>query len=1065
MTIKKNMQPAPMPAAREREDAMTIDDRSSRFSTNLWLTLAMFIIFAVVFVMYVQAEKQIDHALETRLQSFLLADELRQSSDDLSRMARSYVTTDNPIYKQYFQEILDIREGKKPRPVDYHNIYWDLVLTDGRRPRPDSGQTIALLELMRQAGFTDQELAKLAEAKANSDALTDTEHAAMKLVESTPPATEADRIKASRMLSDEHYHQAKADIMRPINELYRIINQRSLDAVHTATATASLLRAAFIAFGVLLVVLLWRSYRVLHTTLGGSVDNLQKHIARLGSGDFERPIPVGEGMKNSVMAWLSETQAKLAQLDNEHKQDEAKNQRLTQLYAALSQCNQAIVRSNNEAELFAQICRDAVIFGGMKMAWIGMLDEPSKKVRPIACYGSGTEYLDGINISVDEHDPAGRGPTGISMREDRPFWCQDFQHDPVTAVWHERGSTYGWKASAALPLHKNGAVIGVFTLYASGIDFFDEPARNLLDEMVMDIDFALNNFEREAQRNHAENALAESHNLLQTIIDTAPISIFWKDKQCQYMGCNPAFARDAGEASLNNIIGKNDFQLCWKEHAELYQADDQQVMATGIAKLAYEQLITTPDGKITWLRTSKVPLQNQASEVTGVLGVSEDITEQKQAEEHIQYLANFDPLTGLPNRTRLNDHLKYALGLAKRTNGQLALMFLDLDHFKDINDTLGHSVGDALLVELAKRLRATVYKEDTVTRLGGDEFIFLLPGTEARAAAHVAQKLLDAIAEPFRIEHYDLTLTASIGIALYPGDGDDLETLSKSADIAMYRAKQEGRHSFCFFTPEMHARLARNLQLVSALRQALNLGQFEIHYQPQVFIADGRIIGAEALLRWRHPELGTVSPAEFIPVAEDSGLILPIGEWVLRCAVRQAKAWLETGLAPLIMAVNLSVVQFRHPDLPKLVTRILDEEGLPPEYLELELTEGVAMQNPQGAIDVMNNLHECGIRMSIDDFGTGYSSLSYLKKFKVYKLKIDQSFVRDISTDPEDKAIVIAVISLARSLGLKTIAEGVETAEQLAFLRNQGCNEMQGYLFSKPLPAEQFEALLKRDTD
>jgi len=338
----------------------------------------------------------------------------------------------------------------------------------------------------------------------------------------------------------------------------------------------------------------------------------------------------------------------------------------------------------------------------------------------------------------------------------------------------------------------------------------------------------------------------------------------------------------------------------------------------------------------------------------------------------------------------------------------------------------------------------------------------LLPGVDAIGAAHVAQKLLDAIAESYRIEHYDLALTASIGIALYPEDGEDLEALSKSADTAMYRAKQEGRQCYRFFTQEMQARSARNLQLVNALRHALDRNQLQVHYQPQISMRDGAIIGAEALLRWQHPELGMVSPAEFIPVAEGSGLILPIGEWVLRCAVQQAKAWMNEGFGPLIMAVNLSAVQFRHPDLPELVTRILDEEGLPPEYLELELTEGVAMHNPQSAIAVMNNLQERGVRMSIDDFGTGYSSLSYLKEFKVYKLKIDQSFVRDISTDPEDKAIVSAIINLAKSLGLKTIAEGVETEGQQAFLREQGCDEMQGYLFSKPIPAEQFDALLKQ---
>ncbi len=443
--------------------------------------------------------------------------------------------------------------------------------------------------------------------------------------------------------------------------------------------------------------------------------------------------------------------------------------------------------------------------------------------------------------------------------------------------------------------------------------------------------------------------------------------------------------------------------------------------------------------------------------------LAHDITERKQAEERIHYLANFDPLTGLPNRTQLNDHLKYALSLAKRSNGHLALIFLDLDHFKDINDTLGHSVGDALLIEVAGRLRLMLREEDTVTRLGGDEFILLLPGVDALGAANVAQKLLDAVVESYLIELHDLTLTASIGIALYPGDGVDLEALCKSADIAMYRAKQEGRQCYRFFTPEMQARSMRNLQLVNALRHALEQEQLQVYYQPQVSMPGGRIIGAEALLRWRHPEFGMVSPAEFIPVAESSGLILPIGEWVLRCAVRQVKAWIDDGHAPLIIAVNLSAVQFHHPDLPELVTRILDEEGLPPEYLELELTEGVAMHNPQGAIAVMNNLHERGVRMSIDDFGTGYSSLSYLKKFKVYKLKIDQSFVRDISSNSEDKAIVSAIINLAKSLGLQTIAEGVETAGQLAFLREQGCDEMQGYLFSKPVPREQFEELLMFD--
>ncbi|MGZ5054459.1 MAG: bifunctional diguanylate cyclase/phosphodiesterase [Methylobacter sp.] len=1033
-----------------------------RFSRSLWLTVTMFIVFTVLFVIYVRSEKQIDRANELRFQSYLLADELRQSSDDLTRMVRSYVLTGKPVYKQHFLEILDIRDGKVSRPVDYQNIYWDLVLADDRRPRPDSGQKIALLDLMRQAGFTEEEFAKLATAKVNSDELSKVELAAMKLIESTATPTDANRLKASQMLRDAAYLQGKADIMRPISEFYQLMNQRTLDAVHRAEKTAVFLRIALVSSGGLLLLMLWRAYRNLHIILGSSVDELYRRIICLGSGDCESAIPVPRNMKNSVLGWLSETQVNLARNDARRKEAELRNERMTQLYAALSQCNQAIVRCKDEDELFAQICRDAVTFGGMKMSWIGMLDSQSRQLKVVASHGSGTDYLNGLQISVDENEASGRGPTGTAAREDRPFWCQDFQHEPATEPWHERGAMFGWGSSAALPLHRNGLVVGVFTLYSAELNAFDEAARNLLVEMAMDIDYALNSFERELQRRQAETSLADSHRLLKMIIDTAPIRVFWKDTELRYMGCNPAFAKDAGACSAQDVIGKNDYQLAWKEQAECYQADDRRVMNTNMPKLAFEEQQTTPDGRSIWLRTSKVPLHNEANETIGILGIYEDITEQKHIEDRIHYLANFDPLTGLPNRTQLSDHLKYALSLAKRSNGHLALMFLDLDHFKDINDSLGHSIGDALLVELAKRLCLVLRTEDTVTRLGGDEFILLLPGIDAIGAARVAQKLLDAVAESYWVEFYDLALTASIGIALYPEDGEDLEALSKSADAAMYRAKQEGRQCYRFFTQEMQAHSARNLQLVNALRHALENGQLQAHYQPQVSMQDGRIIGAEALLRWQHPDLGMVSPAEFIPVAEGSGLILPIGEWILRSSVRQAKAWMEQGLDPLIMAVNLSAVQFRHPDLPELVTRILEEEGLPPEYLELELTEGVAMNNPQDAIAVINNLHERGIRMSIDDFGTGYSSLSYLKKFKVYKLKIDQSFVRDISTDPEDKAIVSAIINLAKSLGLQTIAEGVETTGQQAFLREQGCDEMQGYLFSKPVPARQFEALLRQ---
>lgn len=1029
-----------------------------RFSLHYWLMLGVLVVFTATFVVYVWAEREIDRVSDSRQYSFLLADELRQSSDDLTRMVRTYVVTGDSSYKQHYQEILDIREGRKPRPIDYKNIYWNIVLGNDPRSRPPR-LAVSLLELMREAGFTEEEFAKLAEAKTNSDELTRIELAAMELIESTNPSTEVNRAKVILMLHDVAYHQAKARVMQPISQFQKMVDQRTLEAVNIAKAQATLMCAAFILAGLLLAFLLWKSQRNLYATLGGSVSELHTRIAHLGSGNFSSVISVAKGMENSVLDWLSETQMSLARIDAQRKEAEATNHRLTNLYAALSKCNQAIVRCTSEAELFEQVCRVVVNLGGMDMAWIGVLEEHGKHITPIASFGSGVEYLSGLQISVEANGLYGRGATSLAFRENLPFWRQNFQHDPITTLWHKHGARFGWASSAALPLHRNEEVFGVLTLYTDVDNAFDENVRNLLVGMALDIDYALKNFEHEAQRKRAEEALRESEQRLRTIIETEPecIMVIGCDGRIMEMnaiGLSMLEADSIEEVQQHNLV---DFILA--AYHDSFIAMHKRVM--GGESCIFEFEIKGSKGTPHWLETHAAPLSNADGKITMLLGITRDITARKEAEKRIQYLAHFDALTGLPNRVQLNSHAKHVISLAQRSQVPVTLMFLDLDHFKDINDTLGHSVGDALLVELAKRLRLVLREEDMVSRLGGDEFIFLLYSVDALEASHVAQKLLDVVAEPCKIDQYDLNITCSIGIALYPDDGADLEALSKSADSAMYRAKHEGRHGYSFFTAEMQTRSARHLRVVNALRQAIDRDQFQIYYQPQISAHDGHIIGVEALLNWTHPVLGSVLPAEFIPAAEESGLILPIGEWVLRRAVRQAKSWMQNGLAPMSMAVNLSVVQFRHPDLPNLISRILDEEGLLPEYLELELTEGVAMHDPQKAIAVMNRLHERGVRMSIDDFGTGFSSLSHLKKFKVYKLKIDQSFVRDICTDPEDRAIVSAVINMAKSLGLKTIAEGVETAGQLAFLLEQGCDELQGYYYCKPMPADQFEEFVR----
>ena len=438
-----------------------------------------------------------------------------------------------------------------------------------------------------------------------------------------------------------------------------------------------------------------------------------------------------------------------------------------------------------------------------------------------------------------------------------------------------------------------------------------------------------------------------------------------------------------------------------------------------------------------------------------------EIDDRKLDQERIYWLAHYDPLTGLPNRALLAERSTQAIEVARQEQTPISVIFLDLDHFKHVNDSLGHRVGDALLVQIAKRLRSVVREKDTVCRLGGDEFILLLPGANAKGAARVAGKLLEASRQPYQIDHHELTMAPSMGIAVYPDDGTDFDSLSQSADVAMYRAKQGGRNTFRFFTPEMQSHSVRALQLENALRRALEREQFSLHYQPQVCIATQQVLGVEALLRWEHPELGMVSPAEFIPIAEDCGQILPIGEWVLRTALAQLKSWHTQGLTLPTMSVNLSAVQFRQPRLPELISRILADACLSPGSLELELTEGVAMDDPRMAIDTMDQLHALGVQLSIDDFGTGYSSLSQLKRFPIGKLKIDQSFVRDLDEDANDRAIVSAIIRMAQALGMQTIAEGVETRGQFDFLRDQGCDQAQGFYCGRPQAADQLQIYLQ----
>ncbi|MBI3903860.1 MAG: EAL domain-containing protein [Nitrosomonadales bacterium] len=526
---------------------------------------------------------------------------------------------------------------------------------------------------------------------------------------------------------------------------------------------------------------------------------------------------------------------------------------------------------------------------------------------------------------------------------------------------------------------------------------------------------------------------------------------------------NKAFTEITGY-SPEEVIGKNPRVLKSGRHdQEFYRDMWDALLRTG--SWQGEVMDRRKSGEIypKWLAISVV--RDGAGAIRNYIALFSDITERKASYERIQYLAHFDALTHLPNRTLLNDRVELAIAGAKRDQRRLAVIFLDLDRFKNVNDSLGHHVGDLLLQAVAERLKNCVRESDTISRLGGDEFVVLLNGIlDQNDAVNVAQKVLNTLSNPFDLEGHEVRIGASLGISIYPDNGPDSSELFKNADAAMYDAKKNGRNNFRLFSTPMNNETLEQISLENDLWRALKNKEFILHYQPQIDILTGKVIGAEALIRWQHPDKGLIPPVRFIPIAEENGLIAPIGEWVLNEACAQNKKWQDEGLIKIPVAVNLSALQFHQKNIKETIACALHDSGLEPGYLELEITESVTMKEVETTVRTLNEIKLMGVLISIDDFGTGYSSLSYLKRFPIDKLKVDRSFVRDLISDPDDAAIVRSIIGMGHGLRLKVIAEGVETAEQLAFLRESRCDEIQGYYFSHPLGAQDFAAFVE-ETD
>ncbi|MDR3393285.1 MAG: EAL domain-containing protein [Sulfuriferula sp.] len=742
------------------------------------------------------------------------------------------------------------------------------------------------------------------------------------------------------------------------------------------------------------------------------------------------------------------------------KEQELHIARLTNFYKALSEVNQAILRLQNEAELLPLVCKMAVDFGGMALAWAGQVYEIQGVIKPVAKYGVGQSYLDEIAISISENDVSGRGPIGVAFRERRIVIVNDYQQDEMTRPWWARAAEVGWHAAAAFPILRAGKVFAVLSVHHAQRHAFNPEVVSLIEEMCEDISFALDNFDREKKRQELEEELR----LASLVYQYSSQAMMVTDAANHIISVNQAYTHITGYAA-DEVIGKNPRILASGVHDELfYKAMWNTLKATQHWQGKIWSKRKNGEVYPEWL-TINIVLDDEGEPYRYIASFY-DITDKVRSEELIWKQANYDMLTDLPNRYMLHQRMVKEIAQAGDNGCALAVFYIDLDQFKEVNDTLGHQVGDQLLVEVAQRIKSCVTENDVVARLGGDEFTVILSAPyDTGYVAKIAELIIDKLVTGFVLaeNRRAIYISASIGVAFYPADADNADDLLKSAEQAMYVAKNAGRNRLSFYTAELREKAFGRLSLLSDLRGALAANQFVLYFQPIVNLASGKITKAEALIRWQHPERGMVSPATFIPLAEETGLITAIGDWVFKEAAYWAKRWKSDRAGESIqVSVNMSPVQFKDDAvrIDKWLAHLHDID-LPGKNMAVEITEGLLLDVTATISDKLLGFRDAGIKVALDDFGTGYSALSYLKKFDIDYLKIDQSFVRDITSDPSDLALSEAIVVMAHKLGLKVIAEGVETEAQRDLLSKCGCDYAQGYFYAQPLSPEAFEQLLK----
>jgi len=791
-------------------------------------------------------------------------------------------------------------------------------------------------------------------------------------------------------------------------------------------------------------------------------------------------------------------------------------QRLAKMFAALSATNEAILRTRSADELYQQVCEAALSGGSLLGAAILLREGGTDQLRFVAGAGEGIERLQAFDISVAEAAPTGQGISGQAFRTAKPCVSNDYLHDIRSKIWREDLRRQGVRAAAALPLVRGAASVGVLLVFLGEVGALDDEIVALLARMVENVVFALDNLDSEAKRQKSERAARRLTRMYAALSATNEAILRSKSPQELYQRVCDASVHggkslatavllaEPGSSWLKAVAGSGEVMELVK--ITRFSVDPDDPYGGGVVGQAFRKqklavnadILNSEQGRpwreaglaVNVVACAAAPLVKRGrsigvlmiffgrswaadQEVMGLVArLAENVSfaldnferedERKRAETRAHHLATHDDLTDLPNRVMFSQLLSEAIKVAQRHRRKFSIMFVDLDRFKLINDTLGHAAGDLLLKEVAALFRQCLRDSDVLARFGGDEFVILLHDlADFAKVTAVARKLLSAAVTPITVQGRECRVTASIGVAIFPDHGADEQSLTKNADAAMYLAKEEGRSNFRFFAKEMKTQSIERLMLETSLRRALERGEFLLHYQAKQDLGSGDISGVEALLRWQHPDLGLLPPLQFIPIAEESGLIVPIGKWVLETACAQNVAWQQQGLPPLRIAVNLSPRQFTDPHLLRDIKAALAASAMAPQLLELEITESVVMQNPQVAKRVLVALKKLGVHLSIDDFGTGYSSMSLIKQFPIDTIKVDRSFVRDLPVDANDRAITKTVIALGKALDLTIVAEGVETPAQEQFLREQHCDEIQGFLFAEPLAGDDFAAFAR----